>query len=214
MSTPYNGQNPNGQNPYGQDPNGQNPYGENPYGGDQYGTNPASGHPEGVSSYGDYTGHEQLQPDYTRGDAGHAGYGMAGGNYNQPPTSYGYEAAPPQQNNGVALAAMILGILSLLGLLFLFPGLILGVIALILGIVGMKKANSIIGPGSRKGMAISGIVMGAIATILSALMLIFGISLAKQLLDDGVMEACEQFQGDNEQYTTCIEEEIEKSLNN
>lgn len=204
MSTPYNGQNPNGENPNG----------ENPYGGDQYGTNPASGHPEGVSSYGDYTGHEQLQPEYTRGDAGHAGYGMAGGSYNQPPTSYGYEAAPPQQNNGVALAAMIVGILALLGLLFLLPGLILGVIALILGIVGVKKANSIVGPGSRKGMAISGIVMGAIATILSALMLIFGISLAKQLLDDGVMEACEQFQGDNQQYQSCIEDEIEKSLNN
>ena len=214
MSTPYNGQNPNGQNPNGQNPNGQNPYGENPYGGGQYGTNPAGGHPEGVSNYGDYTAPEQLQPDYTRGEPGHAGYGMAGGNYNQPPTSYGYEAAPPQQNNGVALAAMILGILSLLGLLFLFPGLILGVIALILGIVGVKKANSIIGPGSRKGMAISGIVMGAIATILSALMLIFGISVAKQLLDDGVMEACEQFQGDNEQYQSCIEDEIEKSLNN
>lgn len=209
MSTPYNGQNPNGQNP-----NGQNPYGENPYGGDQYGTNPAGGHPEGVSSYGDYAGHEQLQPDYTRGEPGQPGYGMAGGNYNQPPTSYGYEAAPPQQNNGVALAAMIVGILSLLGLLFLFPGLVLGVIALILGIVGVKKANSIVGPGSRKGMAISGIVMGAIATILSGLMLIFGFSFAKQLMDDGVFEACEQFQNDNEQYKTCIEEEVEKSLNN
>ena len=209
MSTPYNGQNPNGQNP-----NGQNPYGENPYGGDHYGTNPAGGHPEGVSNYGDYAGHEQLQPDYTRGEPGQPGYGMAGGNYNQPPTSYGYEAPPPQQNNGVALAAMIVGILSLLGLLFLFPGLILGVIALILGIVGVKKANSIVGPGSRKGMAISGIVMGAIATILSALMLIFGISVAKQLLNDGVFEACEQFEGNNEQYQSCIEDEVEKSLNN
>lgn len=115
MSTPYNGQNPNGQNPYG----------ENPYGGDEYGTNPAGSHPEGVSNYGDYAGHEQLQPDHTRGEPGQPGYGMAGGNHNQAPTSYGYEAAPAQQNNGVALAAMVVGILSLLGLLFLLPGLVL-----------------------------------------------------------------------------------------
>lgn len=208
MSTPYNGQNPNGQNPYG-----EHPYGENPHGGDQGVNNPASGHPEGVSNYGDYTGQEQLQPDYTRGETGHAGYGMAGSNYNAAPTSYGYESTPPQQNNGVAIAAMILGILSLLGLLFLFPGLILGVIALILGIVGVKKANSIVGPGSRKGMAISGIVMGAIATILSALMLIFGFSVAKQLMDDGVFEACEQYQNDDEQLQACLEDEVERSLN-
>lgn len=203
MSTPYNGQNPNGQNPYG----------ENPYGGDQYGANPASGHPEGVSSYGDYTNHDQLQPDYTRGEPGHPGYGMAGGNYNQAPTSYGYEAAPAQQNNGVALAAMIVGILSLPGLLFLFPGLVLGVIALILGIVGVKKANSIVGPDSRKGMAISGIVMGAIATILSVLMIVIGFSFFNKMQEEGVLEACQQYENNREQYEACIEKELEESFN-
>lgn len=212
MSTPYNpGQNPN-------EPNGNNPYGQNPYGENHYGTNPAGenfgAHPEGVSGYGEYTGHQQLEPDYTRGDAGHAGYGMAGGNYNAAPTSYGYEPAPAQQqNNGIALAAMILGILSLLGLIFLFPALILGLIALILGFVGVRKANTIVGPGARKGMAITGIVTGAIALILSVLMLIFGFSVAKQLMDDGVFEACEQYQNDNEKLQACLEEEVEKSLN-
>lgn len=211
MSTPYNpGQNPN-------EPNGDNPSGQNPLGDGQYGTNAGGNnygaHPEGVSSYGDYAGHEQLAPDYTRGDAGHAGYGMAGGNYNAAPTSYGYEPAPVQtQNNGLALAAMILGILSLLGLVFVFPALILGVIALILGIMGARKASAIAGPGARKGMAITGIVTGAIALILSALMLIFGFSVAKQLMDDGVFEACEQYQNDTEQFQACIEDEVQKSL--
>lgn len=216
MSTPYNpGQNPNNPN----DPKGQNPYGQNPYGEQQqYGAQPADGnysaHPEGVSSYGNYDGHDQLQPDYTRGEPGHAGYGMAGGNYNAAPTSYGYEPAPAQQgSNGMAIAALVLGILSLLGLLLVFPGLILGVIALILGIVGVRKANNIAGPGARKGMAIAGLVMGAIATILSVLMLIFGVSVAKQMIDDGVFEACEHLQDDTEAYQSCIEDEVNESFN-
>ncbi|MBA1834854.1 DUF4190 domain-containing protein [Corynebacterium wankanglinii] len=213
MSTPYNpGQNPN--EPSGSDPHGQNPHGQNPYGTNAEGSN-FRAHPEGVSGNGGYAGHEQLTPDYTRGDAGHAGYGMAGGNYNAAPTSYGFEPAPTQQqNNGVALAAMILGILALLGLVFVFPAIILGIIALVLGIVGVRKASSIQGPGARKGMAITGIVTSVIALILSVLMLIFGFSMAKQLMDDGVFEACEQFQNDNEKFQTCIEDEVEKSLNN
>lgn len=208
MSTPYNpGQNPN--EPSGSDPHGQNPHGTNAE------SSNFRAHPEGVSGYGEYAGHEQLTPDYTRGDAGHAGYGMAGGNYNAAPTSYGFEPAPTQQrNNGVALAAMILGILALLGLVFVFPAIILGIIALVLGIMGVRKASSIQGPGARKGMAITGIVTGAIALILSVLMFIFGFSIAKQLMDDGVFETCEQFQNDNEKFQTCIEDEVEKSLNN
>ena len=213
MSTPYNpGQNPN--EPSGSDPHRQNPHGQNPHGTNAEGSK-FRAHPEGVSGYGGYTGHEQLTPDYTRGDAGHAGYGMAGGNYNAAPTSYGFEPAPTQQqNNGVALAAMILGILALLGLVFVFPAIILGIIALVLGIMGVRKASSIQGPGARKGMAITGIVTSVIALILSVLMLIFGFSMAKQLMDDGVFEACEQYENDDEQLQACLEDEVEKSLNN
>lgn len=163
---------------------GQNPKGENPYD-----TNPGEGslghHPEGVSEYG------------------------------TTPMSYGYAPEPGhQQNNGVALAAMILGILALLGLVFILPGFILGLIALILGIMGVRRANAIAGSGARKGMAITGIVTGAISLILSALMLIFGFSVAKQLVDDGVFEACEQYQNDDEQLQACFEDEVERSLNN
>lgn len=216
MSTPYNpGQNP-GQNPdepWGNSSFGQNPRAENPYG-----TNPGDGssghHPEGVSEYG-YAGQQWRQADYARGEAGNAGYGAASGNYGTTPTPHGYEPEPGrQQNNGIALAAMILGILALLGLVFILPGFILGLIALILGIMGVRRASVMGGSGARKGMAITGIVTGAISLILSALMLIFGFSVAKQLVDDGVFEACEQYENDDEQLQACIEDEVERSLNN
>ena len=172
-------------------------------------------HPEGVSEYGGYAGQQWQQANYAQGEAGNAGYSAAGGNYGTTPISSGYEPEPGrQQTNGVALAAMILGILALLGLVFILPGFILGLIALILGIMGVRRANAIAGPGARKGMAITGIVTGAISLILSALMLIFGFSVAKQLVDDGVFEACEQYQDDDEQLQACFEDEVERSLNN
>ena len=217
MSTPYNpGQNPenNPDESRGNSSFGQNPRGENPYG-----TNPGEGslghHPEGVSEYGGYAVQQWQHANYAQGEAGNAGYSAAGGNYGTTPISSGYEPEPGrQQTNGVALAAMILGILALLGLVFILPGFILGLIALILGIMGLRRANAIAGPGARKGMAITGIVTGAISLILSALMLIFGFSVAKQLVDDGVFEACEQYQDDDEQLQACFEDEVERSLNN
>ena len=213
MSTPYNsGQNPN--EPYGRnsdDPSWQNPYGTAPEHAPEHAREYGAEYAQG-ENYGGY--HEQLQPEYASREAGYPGYGMAGA-YQDQQTTYGYTPAPAQQQkNGLALAAMILGIIGLLGILTIVGGFIFGLIALILGIVGLRKADKITGPGARRGMAISGIVMGAIATILSGLMLIFGFSFAKQLMDDGVFEACEHFQNDNEQYKTCIEEEVEKSLNN
>ena len=217
MSTPYNpGQNPEnnpdesrGNSSFGQNPRGENPYGTNP------GESSLGHHPEGVSEYGGYAGQQWQQANYAQGEAGNAGYSAAGGNYGTTPISSGYEPEPGrQQTNGVALAAMILGILALLGLVFILPGFILGLIALILGIMGLRRANAIAGPGARKGMAITGIVTGAISLILSALMLIFGFSVAKQLVDDGVFEACEQYQDDDEQLQACFEDEVERSLNN
>lgn len=216
MSTPYNpGHNP-GNNP--DEPRDNNSFGQNPRGENTYDTHPGEGslghHPEGVSEYGGYTGQQWQQADYAQGEAGNAGDGVAGGNYGTTPMSYGYAPEPGPQQNGVALAAMILGILALFGLAFIFPGFILGLIALILGIMGVRRANAIAGPGARKGMAITGIVTGAISLILSALMLIFGFSVAKQLVDDGVFEACEQYQNDDEQLQACLEDEVERSLNN
>jgi hypothetical protein len=86
----------------------------------------------------------------------------AGGQY-QPP------GPPPQQgSNGVAIAALVLGLLSIPLALFIFGGL-LGIAAVILGIVGISKARQLGGTG--QGMAITGIVSGALGALLAILAL-------------------------------------------
>jgi len=87
-------------------------------------------------------------------------------NYNQgQPQGYGYNAAPvADPGKGMAIAAMVLGIVSF----FCFPA-ITGALGIIFGCVAKGK-------GSRSGMALAGIICGAIGIALWLLMLILGFS--------------------------------------
>lgn len=73
-------------------------------------------------------------------------------------------ATPPvtsAQSNGLAIASLVLGILSLTGFLFLT-----GIPAIIIGIMSLRKGQT------ERGMSIAGIIMGSIGVLLSLLALI------------------------------------------
>lgn len=86
-----------------------------------------------------------------------AGYGQQG--WQQPPS------------NGMGVTSMVLGIIAVAGFCMYGLGIVLGVLALIFGIIGMKKANR--GEATNRGMAIAGVVLGAIGTLVSAVFLAF-----------------------------------------
>ena len=73
-----------------------------------------------------------------------------------PPPGYG-GYPQPGRSNGFAIAALVCGLVGL----FLF-GVVLGVLALIFGIIGLRRANA---GASGRGMAIAGIVLGVIDII-------------------------------------------------
>jgi uncharacterized protein DUF4190 len=77
---------------------------------------------------------------------GYDGGGYGGG--------YGYGAPPPNRGNGLAVAALVCGIVGLLCL-----GFILGPLAIIFGGVGISKANQ---GADHKGLAIAGLVLGIV----------------------------------------------------
>ena len=108
-----------------------------------------------------------------------SGQSQSGGGY-QPPTNqpggYGQQqygqpgyGGGTSQTNGFAIAALVLGILAIVTFLTIFGGLILGVLALVLGIIGLNRAKTTNGSG--KGMAIAGIITGVIGGLLSLLIL-------------------------------------------
>jgi hypothetical protein len=89
-----------------------------------------------------------------------------------PPQQPYYGATPPP-SNGVGTAGGVIGIIGLV-LAFIpfidFFAIVLGVLAIILGGIGVQRANRMGGVG--KGMAVTGVVCGIIATALSLLFII------------------------------------------
>lgn len=117
-------------------------------------------------------------------------------------------------SNGLAVAALIIGILSLLIAIFPFVGLLGtlgGIAAVILGIVGRKKIAR--GQASGGGMAMTGIITGVLAIVLS-LVVTVGAALFFQRVGDGfldefnTLEQCIEETGDEDECTRQFEEDL------
>lgn len=85
------------------------------------------------------------------------------------PSPYYYAQAP--QNDGMAVASLVLGILSIVGVVFCFTGLVLGPIAIVLGSMSRKRINESRGQLTGAGMASAGLITGIIGTAIGVLIL-------------------------------------------
>jgi hypothetical protein len=70
----------------------------------------------------------------------------------------------PKSNNGKALSSMIVGIVSVLLCFYWFIALPGGIVAVILGVLSRKEIAQ--GNGTNGGMAMTGIITGALAVVL------------------------------------------------
>lgn len=88
-----------------------------------------------------------------------------------------------KQSNGVAIAALTCGVVGVLVAWMPFivvAGIVLGVLALVFGIKGLKRATSI---GSGRGMAIAGIAMGGVTLLTAIVGVIFSVVLFRAIAD-------------------------------
>lgn len=100
------------------------------------------------------------------------------------PASLQYGAPTgPAKTNGLALAALIVGISALVFCWVPVLGLLLGIVAVVLGILGMKKATD----GSGKGLAIGGLATGALALLIGLFVTVTVLFLANAV-DDSLDE--------------------------
>jgi hypothetical protein len=97
-----------------------------------------------------------------------------------PSASYGYPGYPgyagqpawgPAPSNGLGVAALVLGIIGVAGFCMWGLGVILGILALIFGIIGRSRAGR--GEATNGGMALAGIILGSIAIVISSVFLGF-----------------------------------------
>lgn len=78
------------------------------------------------------------------------------------------------RGNGLAIAALTLGIVACVLFWTVIGGIVLGLIAVVLGIVGARRARG--GRAPHRGMAIVGTVLGALGLIVSVVVVAIGVS--------------------------------------
>ncbi|MGX1886220.1 DUF4190 domain-containing protein [Streptomyces sp. NPDC055287] len=103
-------------------------------------------------------GAPQAQAPYSTG--GYPGYPGYGG----PAAWTGQQAPAPA--NGYGITAMVLGIIAVTFFCAYGLGIILGILALIFGILGRKRVQR--GEATNSGMALAGIILGVIGFVLSS----------------------------------------------
>ncbi len=179
------GQNRPGQNRPGDDPNRP---GQNQPGYDQQQGQNQPGYDQNRPGYDQQQGQQQGQNQ--------PGYGQQPGQppYGQP--AYGQPAygQPPVvgKKNGLGIAALVLGILALLTS-FVFGGIVLGIPAIILGIIGRGRVKR--GEADNGGMALTGIILGVIALLISIAVITFAASFFDEF---GSLSECLQSAGQDQ----------------
>jgi amino acid transporter len=83
----------------------------------------------------------------------------------QQPYYGGYQPPPTGPKNGLGIAALVIAILGLVFCWTVIGGVVLGVVAVIIGILGRGRAKR--GQATNGGVAIAGVVLGVLAVILS-----------------------------------------------
>ena len=173
------GAQPSSQNAYGQNAaqgaSAQNTYGQQQYGYGQDASYQAQPAQQNQYGYGQDASYQAQPADYNYQQNSYQqqpqqdayGYGQ--------PAGYPYAAPIVKKAPGMALAAMILGIVGIVTGFFVF-GALLGIAAIILGALSLKKVKE---AGAGKGFAITGIVTGAVAVLFSLCMLFVYISVAQ-----------------------------------
>jgi hypothetical protein len=103
-----------------------------------------------------------------------AGYGSEtqpiGGGQTGPPTPQPYLVKP---RNGAGVAALVLGLLGLVLTLLVLPsplGALLGLLAVVFGIIGIGRAGR--GEATNRGQAVTGLITGILALALGVLLTI------------------------------------------
>ncbi|MDH6247826.1 DUF4190 domain-containing protein [Mycobacterium sp. OTB74] len=111
-----------------------------------------------------------------------------GGPYPPPPPQpyAGYPGGPgfppvivAAPENGMGVAALIVGIIALLSSWTVIGGLALGVLALIFGLIGHSKAKK--GLADNGVMAVIGLVLGVLAAVISVVIIVYTVAIFNQL---------------------------------
>ncbi len=122
----------------------------------------------------------------------------------------GYDQPPQKVGSGLAITALVLGILGLITSFVLIGG-VLGLIALILGFIASGRAKR--GQARGRGMAITGIVLGVLSVIIAIVIVVVGASFLNS--DSGKnLRDCVSKAGDDQAQVQKCQDDFKNDLQN
>jgi hypothetical protein len=108
-------------------------------------------------------GTRQTGPTYTYPDPHQYQPSPNPGGYPPPPPYYGYPPTPMAPKNGLGTASLVLAVIALVSVATVFTPIVLGAVAVVIGFLGRGRVRR--GAANNGGVAIAGIVLGALAII-------------------------------------------------
>lgn len=150
-------------------------------------------------------------PPFTAG----APVGSAPYPYSYPPGPYpaGYPAAPmpygdypppPPPRNGLGVAALVVAVIALLTCFTVAGGVILGLVAVVLGFAGRARVKR--GEASNGGVALAGIVLGVLAIIAGLSFIAIWVGVFKQVGATDYFDCLQQAGQDRTKVQQCSDE--------
>jgi len=124
-----------------------------------------TGSPDTPDRHENPAGSPQTGPTYTYPDPHQYQYQPSPypAGYPPPQPYYGYPPAPMAPKNGLGIASLVLAVVALVSVATVFAPIVLGAVAVVLGFLGRGRVKR--GAANNGGIAIAGIVLGALAII-------------------------------------------------
>lgn len=137
------------------------------------------------------------------------------GTYPPPPPPYygygGYNVAPAMPKNGVGIAALVIAILALMSAFSVIGGVILGLVAILLGFIAHNRVKK--GEANNGGIALAGIIIGFISVILGLAFIAIWVGIFNRVGGDDYI-ACLREAGQNQAKIQLCAEEFQQSVEN
>ena len=185
-----------------------------PDGGPQhpYGYPPGPYAPGGAYPGGPYPGGAYAGGPYPGG--AYPGGAYQGGPYPggyPPPAPYGDYYSPGPPKNGMGVAALVVAIIALISSVSVVGGIVLGIVAVILGFIGRGRVKS--GEANNGGVATAGIILGVISIIAGLAFIAIWVGLFKDVGAGGYFD-CLQRAGQDRAAVQQCSDEFRQSMTN
>jgi len=128
------------------------------------------------------------------------------GGYPPPPMQYGdyYPAGPAAPKNGLGTAALVIAIVALISSVSVVGGILLGVVAVILGVIARGRVKS--GEANNGGVALAGIILGIISIIAGLAFIAIWVGLFREVGAGGYIDCLQRAGQDSAAVQQCSDE--------